>query len=132
LSDEDSNIESIENVKYFLKKLQHLLNDDTCQLDVQRGRKGQDRSDSNTTVNTMLDLEYNTGDIKEELLSLKTSDYIETVKDRKRPGSSNYWVFLKKIRGREVYIKLKIHSVNKIHLMSFHYAAFGIENKPYK
>lgn len=132
MSEEDSNIEDFENVKFFLKKLQHFLNNNTCQLDIQRGRKGQGRSDPNTTINTMLDLEYNNEDIKEELLSLKTSDYIKTVRDRKRPESSDYWIFSKKVRSRDIYIKLKIYSVNKIHLMSFHYAAFGIESKPYK
>jgi hypothetical protein len=132
LSDETDKVESFENVKFFLKKLQNFLNGNSCQLDIQRNRKGQDHSDPNTTVNTMLDLEYNVGDVKEELLSLKTSDYIKTVKDRKRPKSSDYWVFLKKIKEKDVYIKLKIHSVNKIHLMSFHYAAFVVEDKPYK
>ena len=101
-------------------------------MDIQRSRKGQDQSDSKTNINTMLDLEYDTGDVKEELLSLKISDYVKTVKDRKRPGSSDYWIFLKKIKDRDVYIKLKIHSVNKIHLMSFHYTAFAVEDRPYK
>jgi hypothetical protein len=132
LSEEDSNIEGFENVRFFLKKLQHFLNDSNCQLDIQRGRKGQDRSDPNTTINTMLELEYNSEDIKEELLSLKTSDYIKTVRDKKRPESSDYWVFSKKVKGRDIYIKLKIYSVNKIHLMSFHYPNFAIEDKPYK
>lgn len=132
MSDETSSIESFENVKFFLKKLQNFLNDNSCQLDIQRSRKGQDQSDSKTNINTMLDLEYDTGDVKEELLSLKISDYVKTVKDRKRPGSSDYWIFLKKIKDRDVYIKLKIHSVNKIHLMSFHYTAFAVEDRPYK
>ena len=132
MSEEDSSRESFEDVKFFLKKLQHLLNDNTCQLDIQRGRKGQDNCDPNTTINTMHALEYNSEDIREELLSLKTGDYIKTVRDRKRTESSDYWIFSKKVRGRDIYIKLKIYSVNKIHLMSFHYAAFGIEDKPYK
>jgi len=132
LSDETGNVDSFENVKFFLKKLQNFLTDSSCQLDIQRVRKGQNCSDPNTTVNTMLDLEYSTGDVKEELLSLKAGDYIKTVKDRKRPGSSDYWIFIKKIKEKDVYIKLKIHSVNKIHLMSFHYTAFSIEDRPYK
>lgn len=132
MSEEESNIEDFKGVKYFLKKLRHFLNDNTCQLDIQRDRRGQDQSDPNTTRNTMLDLEYNSEDARGELLSLKPSDYIKTVKDKKRPGSSDYWVFSKKVRDRDIYIKLKIYSMNKIHLMSFHYAAFGIEDKPYK
>jgi len=66
------------------------------------------------------------------LLSLKASDYLKTVKDRNRLDSSKYWIFSKIIKGKDVYIKLKIYSVNKVHLMSFHYAVFNIEDKPYK
>ena len=43
------------------------------------------------------------------------------------PYLINGWINL-----GNVYIKLKIYSVNKVHLMSFHYAAFDIEDKPYK
>lgn len=131
MSEETGNVESFENVKFFLKKLQTFLNDDSCQLDIQRSRRGQDCSDPNTTLNTILDMGYSTQDVKEELLTLKIGDYIKTVKDRKRLGSSNYWIFIKKIKEKDVYIKLKIHNVNKIHLMSFHYTFFAIEDRPY-
>ena len=132
MDDENSTIEDFNNVKFYLKKLQHYLNDDKCQLDIQRDRKGQDRSDPNTTKNTLNDLNYSRENIREELLSLKTGDYLKTVKDRNRLDSSQYWIFSKMINGRDIYIKLKIYSVNKVHLMSFHYAAFTIEDKPYK
>ena len=132
MDDENSTIEDFNSVKFFLKKLSHFLNDDKCQLDIQMNRKGQDKLDPNSTKNTIIDLDYKREDIKEELLSLKASDYIKTVKDKNRPGSSDYWVFSKMIEYRDVYIKLKIHSVNKIHLMSFHYPNFAIEDKPYK
>lgn len=132
LDDENSSKEDFENVKFFLKKLHHFLNNDDCQMDIQLDRRRQDQSDPNSTKNTIIDLDYKMEDIRGELLSLKTSDYIKTVKDKNRPGSSDYWIFSKKIGGRDIYIKLKIHSVNKVHLMSFHYAIFDIEDKPYK
>lgn len=129
---ENSNIEDLNNVKFFLKKLQLLLNDDNCQLDIQWDRRNQSQTDPNSTKNTLVDLNYGIEDVREELLSLKTSDYLENVKDKNRSDSSQYWIFSKVINGRDIYIKTKISSVNKVHLMSFHYANFSIQDKPYK
>lgn len=129
---DDEYIEEIEKLKFFLKKLQHLLNDSNCQIDIQKLRRGEDPLDPNNTNNTMINLDYDSEDIREELLTLKVGDYIKTVKDRRYPNTSNYWIFSKNIDGRDVYIKFKIRSVNKIHLMSFHYAIRQIEEKPYK
>ena len=129
---ENTNIEDLKNVKFFIKKLQLLLNDDNCQLDIQWDRRNQSQTDPNSTKNTLIDLNYGTEDVREELLSLKTSDYLENVKDRNRSNSSQYWIFSKVINGRDIYVKIKISSVNKVHLMSFHYAKFRIQDKPYK
>ena len=65
-------------------------------------------------------------------MTLETSDYIKTVKDTIRPDTPDYWIFSKNIRCKDIYIKLKICNVNKIHLMSFHYAIKRVEDKPYK
>lgn len=129
---DDEYIEEIEKLKFFLKKLKHLLNDSNCQVDIQKLRRGEDNRDPNNTNNTMIDLGYDSEDIREELLTLKVGDYIKTVKDRRYTNTPNYWIFSKNISGRDVYIKFKIRSVNKIHLMSFHYAIRQIEEKPYK
>lgn len=128
---DDEYIEEIEKLKFFLKKLQYLLNSN-CQIDIQKLRMGEDALNPNNTNNTMIDLDYDSEDIREELLTLKVGDYIKTVKDRRYPNTANYWIFSKNINGRDVYIKFKILSVNKIHLMSFHYAIRQIEEKPYK
>ena len=88
--------------------------------------------DPNNTNNTIIDLDYDSKEIREELSTLKTSDYIKTVKDRIRPGTPNYWIFSKNIKNKDIYIKLKICNISKIHLMSFHYATKQIEDKPYK
>ena len=109
MDDENSTIEDFDNVKFYLKKLQHFLNDDSCQLDIQRDRRGQDQSDPNTTNNTLSDLDYSMEDVRGELLSLKVSDYLKTVKDRNRSDSSKYWIFSKIIEGKDIYIKLKIY-----------------------
>jgi len=128
---DDEWVEEIEAVKFFLKKLNYLINDSNCQIDIQRKRRGENPLDSNSTNNTIIDLDYNSEDIREELLTLKISDYIKTVIDIIRPNTPNYWIFSKNIKGKDIYIKLKICDINKIHLMSFHYAVKRIEDKPY-
>lgn len=124
--------ESIEDVRYFLKKIHTFLACDTCQLDIQRRRRGESPSDPNSTVNTLFSLKYNTEDVKNEILSLTEKNYIETVKDKKRQDNNHYRVFEKVINGREIYIKFKICDVNRIHLMSFHYANWDIGDRPYQ
>ena len=128
---DDECVEEIEKVKFFLKKLHYFISDSNCQIDIQTKRRGENPLDSNSTNNTIIDLGYDSEDIREELLTLKTSDYIKTVKDRMRPNTPNYWIFSKNIKGKDIYIKLKIYDINKIHLMSFHYAVKRIEDKPY-
>jgi len=132
MAKEDSYIESIEDAGYFLKQLHLFLASENCQLDIQRKRKDEDPLDPNSTINTILDLNYNEADIKEEILALTLRDYIKTVKDIKRAGSPDYRIFSKQINNRDIYIKLKINSLNRIHLMSFHYAIHDLEDKPYK
>jgi hypothetical protein len=127
---EEGWIESIDEVKHFLKKTQTFLANVDCQLDIQRDRRDEDPLDPNTTRNTLLDL----GDVnlKDELLSLTVKDYVKTVKDRKRKGDQYYRIFTKQVKGRNIYIKFKICNLSKIHLMSFHYAKWDLEDRPYK
>lgn len=128
---DDECVKEIEEVKFFLKRLHYLICDSNCLIDIQRKRKGENPLDSNSTNNTIIDLDYNSEDIREELLTLKISDYVKTVIDIMRPNTPNYWIFSKNIKGKDIYIKLKICDINKIHLMSFHYAVKQIEDKPY-
>jgi len=80
----------------------------------------------------MFDLDLNTIDLKNEILSLTTGNYVKTVKDKKREKNQYYRIFTKQINNRNIYIKLKICSLNRIHLMSFHYANWDMEDRPYK
>jgi len=129
---EDSWKESIEEVSHFLKKIHAFLACGSCQLDTQRRRKDENPLDSNSTMNTILDLNYNVEDIRDEVLSLTTRNYVETVKDKEREDNKHYRIFAKKINNREIYIKLKICDLNRIHLISFHYANWDMEDRPYK
>ncbi len=64
----------------------------------------------------------------EEILNLSVSDYCEGPSpDKDRPGE--IWVFGKEIRGKEVYIKLKIAQVGEEKIakcLSFHWANFPL------
>lgn len=124
--------ESIDDVSHFIKKVRSFLASDGCQLDIQKARRGEDPLDPNSTNNTMSDLDFSSEDIKNEVLSLTISNYIKTVKDKEREKNQYYRIFTKKINNREIYIKLKICSLNRIHLMSFHYANWDMEDRPYK
>lgn len=124
-------IESIEEVRHFLKQLCYLLTNKECQLDIQRRRRNDDPGSPNSTLNTIIDLNYNTDDIKKVIMSLILRDYVKTIIDIKRSDSPDYRIFSKPIGKKNIYIKLKICNLNKIHLMSFHYAVYDINEKPY-
>ena len=129
---EDEWEESIEEVSHFIKKIRTFLASDDCQLDIQRSRKDEDPLEPNTNNNTMIDLGFSTEDIKSEVLSLTISNYVKTVKDKEKENNQYYRIFTKEINNREIYIKLKICNLNRIHLMSFHYANWDMEDRPYK
>ena len=67
------------------------------------------------------------------LKKLKISEYIETLTDVKNVYSPQFWVFIKKINLKQVYIKVKIRSIQnrKIFCISFHFARFQVNNFPY-
>lgn len=125
-------IESIEEVRHFLRQLHYYLANEECQLDIQRRRRNDDSGNLNSTLNTIIDLNYDVEDIKRVILSLISSNYVKTVVDIKRPGSPDYRIFSKSIGKKNIYIKVKICNLNKIHLMSFHYAVYEINEKPYE
>lgn len=47
--------------------------------------------------------------------------------------SPQFWVFIKRINLKQVYIKIKIRSIQnrKIFCISFHFARFQVNNFPY-
>lgn len=116
----NSYIASIEEVIVFLRELKHILSSEDCELDILPKKKDEDDSDPNTTVNTMLDLGYDTEDIKNEILSLSEKEYIETIKDNKDIIRPPFWVFGKDIKNRDIYIKVKIRSkrTNKVFMIT--------------
>ncbi|WP_288528443.1 hypothetical protein [uncultured Eubacterium sp.] len=89
-------------------------------------------TESEKSTNTLLDLEYDTNDIINTLLSLKLDNYSETLMDKNNSDPPLLLVFGKLINGKEVYIKLKIRekAKNYIICVSFHYSEYKM-NYPY-
>jgi hypothetical protein len=75
-------------------------------------------------IETLSILEYDTEDVKNSILSLSSTDYSSgPTKDNAIKG--DLWVFGKIIKGREVYIKLKIQGDNRykqVSVLSFHFS----------
>lgn len=72
----------------------------------------------------MAELGFRFSDIRDVILGLSVADYCEgPVSDHDRPG--DFWVFGKMMDGREVYIKLKLASLDVLRMLrvvSFHFA----------
>ena len=80
--------------------------------------------------------------LKKELIKLTVEEYIETVKDRRRPKYSEFRVFGKQCLELDVYIKIRVELVSSVHasggnyifVMSFHFAElkFNKEEFPHR
>ncbi len=75
-------------------------------------------------VNTLTELEMTREDVKKEILSLSVLDYCSgPTKDPRIRG--DVWIFGKIIRGKEIYIKLKLSGDQHgrmVRILSFHVA----------
>ena len=102
--------ETKEKVKIFLAKLKSILSspnfDTSRDLDILLRKKGEFPFDPYTTENTLLALNFNNDDIKNELLNLKTEDYAETIIDSKDASLPPFYVFYREIQSRDIYIKV--------------------------
>lgn len=129
----NSSIAPLADVKNFLTDLKHVLTSDKYDLDILPRKKDEDPLDPYTTENTMLALDYDTDDVKDELLSLTEKDYLETILDDKDSSKPPFWVFGKAIKCKDVYIKVKIRDKArcKVFCVSFHYSRFPLKDKPY-
>lgn len=77
-----------------------------------------------STPYTLLDLEYDVGDVVERLKELTVDEYSETKIDKDDPNPLLLFVFGKDINNKLVYIKLKIKGEAQKYVLcvSFHYA----------
>lgn len=129
----NSHIYSQKEVDDFLIELRTILSSTDYELDIVPRKKGEDPLDPFTTENTMIDLDYDSEDVKNELIALTSRDYLETIIDNEDSSRPPFWAFWKSIKGKEVYIKVKIRSkvTNKIFCVSFHYPRYPLKRRPY-
>lgn len=129
------------DVKAFLSQMNSILSSDDFNIDqdfvFQLIREQDEPDDEFTNENTMLELDYNTEDIVEELKSLTIDDYSESIIDNVANGFKIFFVFGKKICGRDVYIKVRLKQRGKnaddfVYCVSFHFARHPITVYPYK
>lgn len=129
------------DVKAFLSQMNSILSSDDFNIDqdfvFQLIREQDEPDDEFTNENTMLELDYNTKDIVEELKSLTIDDYSESIIDNVASGFKIFFVFGKKICGRDVYIKVRLKQRGKnaddfVYCVSFHFARHPITVYPYK
>lgn len=127
----NSYIASEEDVEIFLIALKTMLLTKDCRFEVKGIKRGQDPTSTYTTTNTMLDLNYDADDIKNELISLTTNEYIETIIDDADSTRPPFWVFGKEVKRKDIYIKVKIKIANSVFCVSFHYPEYPLKQGPF-
>lgn len=123
-------------VEAYLQDLKRVLKSDRFSVDsdfilVSKAKQGEDYEYS--TPYTLIDLEYDSSDVINELLCLSVENYSLSLADRDDVDPLWLHVFGKCINDRLVYIKFKIRrSIKEVVVcVSFHYAK-GEMKFPYK
>lgn len=133
-------VDSKEAVESFLLNVRKILNSSSFNINKNflfiRFRASYSDNNLHTNDSTLIDLEYNTQDVVNEIKSLTTEHYKETFIDN-QPGKINpFYCFIKTINNKQVYIKFKIKEKNnkQVLCVSFHFAEHDVsDNKlPYK
>lgn len=116
-----------KEVTVFLEKLKTILYSDTFDIEndltIIKSKKKKDKEQFSTPY-TLVDLDYDVGDVVDRLKELTVEEYSETLVDRDDLNPPLLFVFGKAINNKQVYIKLKIKGNQKKHILcvSFHYA----------
>ncbi len=116
-----------KDVIAFLDELKAILEkeDFNIDTDITLIRKKKNEEDEKfSTPYTLLDLDYDTGDVIERLKELTIEEYSETRIDKDNMDPPLLFVFGKNINNKQVYVKLKIKGNQSRHILcvSFHYA----------
>jgi hypothetical protein len=110
----------------FLKELKEILENDTFDIDTNFTliRKKKPNDEEHSTPYTLLDLNYDVWDVVKRLKELTVSEYSETRIDKDDQNPLLLFVFGKNIKGKLVYVKLKIKGEQnrRVLCVSFHYA----------
>jgi hypothetical protein len=129
------------NVCDFLEKMKSIL--ESVDFDIrrdfifQRYRVIDDPDDEYTNENTLLALDYDMQDVVEVLKALTLEDYHESMVDNVADGFNVFFVFGKRIRKRDVYIKVRLKqragmANSYVFCISFHFARQTINLYPYR
>lgn len=132
---------SKSNVCDFLEKMKSIL--ESVDFDIrrdfifQRYRVIDDPDDEYTNENTLLALDYDMQDVVEVLKALTLEDYHESMVDNVADGFNVFFVFGKRIRKRDVYIKVRLKqragmANSYVFCISFHFARQTINLYPYR
>lgn len=115
-------ISSQSDVKKFLKKIHEIYNDSKFNINlnfIMEKRRNDLSTSIYSNINTMLLLDLQTVDVLNEILQLEVEDYKETILDCL--GDLVFlFVFIKKIKGEKIYIKISIRNNRIIFCISFH------------
>lgn len=116
-----------KDVIVFLNELKAILEKEDFNIDtdltlIRKEKKKEDKKFS--TPYTLLDLDYDTGDVVERLKELTVEEYSETKIDKDNLDPPLLFVFGKNINNKQVYVKLKIKGNQSRYVLcvSFHYA----------
>lgn len=131
-------ISARNEIEVFLKELGEVLTDPSfnlkTDLDILLKKRHESPIDPYTTENTLLALDFDRGDIKQQLLALDINEYIETFIDDQDSTAPPFFAFGKVIDNKAVYIKVKIRNRTKckVFCVSFHFARYPLPtNRPY-
>lgn len=117
------------DVKAFLEELKKILNMKDFDIDnnLLLVKSSKDEVQY-TTAYTMVDLEYDSGDIVDRLKELTLQEYSETLIDKDDDKPPLLFVFGKDINNKQVYIKCKIkgETTKMVLCLSFHYAKYDM------
>ena len=136
MSDNEERIESIEEVRAYIQKLNYAL-DSGAQITLQKDRRvDRERNYMFTNRYTIADLfpdEDPANALRRELRALKVEDYRRTVVDTTYTTRPEFREFGKTYDGKDVYIKIRVELVTSVggksvFVMSFHYAEYEFKN----
>ena len=132
---------SKSNVCDFLEKMKSILEDDAFDIYrdfvFQRHRANDEPDDEFTNENTLLALDYSVEDVVEVLKTLTLEDYHESMVDSIADGFKVFFVFGKRVRKRDVYIKIRLkqrtgRAGSYVFCISFHFARQAITGYPFR
>ena len=132
---------SKSNVCDFLEKMRSILAAKAFDIHrdfvFQRYRANDEPDDEFTNENTLLALDFGVEDVVEVLKTLTLDDYHESMVDNIADGLKIFFVFGKRIRKRDVYIKVRLkhragNAESYVFCISFHFARQAITVYPYR